>query len=191
MESGVYLIYNAINMKIYVGSTHNFQKRFKGHVNYCKHNKNSKHLQNAWNKYGEQNFKFVVLECVEPIKTKLLEREQYWIDTLQPEYNILKYTTSTLGYRHDEETKQRISKKQKGKQYSLGFKHTAETCAKRSKASMGNKGNTGGTISEQHKQAIIKANTGRKHSPETKAKIAEKTRLQHIRQNEAKKLLKP
>jgi hypothetical protein len=38
-------------------------------------------LQNAWNKYGEDNFYFSVLELV-PDKDKLIEREQYWIDKL-------------------------------------------------------------------------------------------------------------
>ena len=34
----------------------------------------------------------------------MIEREQYYIDTLNPEYNILKIAGSPLGYIHSEET---------------------------------------------------------------------------------------
>lgn len=34
----------------------------------------------------------------------MIEREQYYIDTLNPEYNILKIAGSPLGYKHSEET---------------------------------------------------------------------------------------
>nr|YP_009262027.1 hypothetical protein [Chrysoporthe austroafricana]AMX22102.1 hypothetical protein [Chrysoporthe austroafricana] len=34
----------------------------------------------------------------------VIEREQYYIDTLKPEYNLLKIAGSSLGYSHTEET---------------------------------------------------------------------------------------
>lgn len=40
---------------------------------------------------------------------KLLKREQFWIDNLKPEYNILLVAGSNLGYHHTNETKQKIS----------------------------------------------------------------------------------
>ena len=45
----------------------------------------------------------------------LLEREQYYIDTLNPQYNIAKVAGSTLGVLQSETTKQSISKALKGK----------------------------------------------------------------------------
>ena len=36
------------------------------------------HLQNSWNKYGEENFIFEVIEVVD--KCDIDEREKYWID---------------------------------------------------------------------------------------------------------------
>lgn len=33
-------------------------------------------------------------------KDSLIEREQFYLDKLQPEYNILKIAYSSLGYKH-------------------------------------------------------------------------------------------
>jgi len=38
----------------------------------------------------------------------LLEREQYYLDNLQPEYNIVKTAGSTLGYKHTEESLEKM-----------------------------------------------------------------------------------
>lgn len=68
-------------MKMYVGSTNNFQKRKSRHLNDLKKGKHhSKKLQKSWIKYGENNFSFIILE--EDIIENLIEREQYWINFL-------------------------------------------------------------------------------------------------------------
>ena len=46
-----------------------------------------------------------ILEITDNIKVKLLEREQFWIDNLKPQYNILLVAGSNLGYQHTEKTK--------------------------------------------------------------------------------------
>ena len=83
---GVYRIKNLVNDKCYYGSSKNIEKRWlthKNHLNSGKHH--NVPLQRAWNKYGEDNFSFeVVEECEEII---LLEVEQYYLD-LNPDYNI-------------------------------------------------------------------------------------------------------
>jgi hypothetical protein len=38
----------------------------------------------------------------------LLEREQYYLDNLRPEYNIVKTAGSTLGYKHTEESLEKM-----------------------------------------------------------------------------------
>jgi len=49
--------------KNYYGSTTNFKKRVKDHKYLLHRNKHhSSHLQNAWNKYGEDAFEFVILK---------------------------------------------------------------------------------------------------------------------------------
>lgn len=52
-------------------------------------------------KYGYNNFTLDILEYCS--KDLLIEREQYYLDLLNPEYNILKQAYSLLGYKHSEE----------------------------------------------------------------------------------------
>jgi len=56
--------------------------------------------------HGFANFKLEILEYCEP--SKLIKREQYYIDFLIPEYNILKIAGSRLGSKHSEQAKARI-----------------------------------------------------------------------------------
>jgi group I intron endonuclease len=86
---GIYLITNEIGVKKYVGQSRNIFERWKQHKeglrNNCHHNQ---YLQNSWNVHGETKFTFDVIEfCAEEL---LDEREQHWIETLKPEYNITK-----------------------------------------------------------------------------------------------------
>jgi group I intron endonuclease len=56
------------------------------------------------------------LEECDPNQT--IAREQYYLDLLKPEYNILSVASSSLGKRHSEETKSKISNTLKGKSLS-------------------------------------------------------------------------
>jgi hypothetical protein len=53
-------------------------------------------------KYGYSNFKLDILEICD--STNLIEREQYYLDLLKPEYNILKTAGSLKGFIHNEAT---------------------------------------------------------------------------------------
>src|SRR6266404_9821390 len=78
--SGIYRILNLIDNKIYIGSAYNLYMRWAQHKSNLKLNKHpSRYLQNAWNKYGENNFKFEILELILNRKS-LASREQRWID---------------------------------------------------------------------------------------------------------------
>lgn len=109
MNSGVYQIMNRQNYHMYVGSTVNFNSRWNDHKKLLRKGKHSNiHLQNAWNKYGESSFDFSIIEYVDRDWTA---REQYYTDLLHPEYAIRKdCVTSSLGCKHTNETKQKISK---------------------------------------------------------------------------------
>lgn len=79
--SGIYKITNIVNNKIYIGSSRNIKNRWFKHTALLRHNKHeNKHLQNAWNKYGEENFKFEIVEQCEV--EELLIREQFYLDSL-------------------------------------------------------------------------------------------------------------
>jgi group I intron endonuclease len=65
MEQVIYKIINVVNNKFYVGSTTNKKVRFRQHRKLLRGNRHHcKHLQAAWNKYGEDKFEFVVVEVV-------------------------------------------------------------------------------------------------------------------------------
>lgn len=85
--SGIYKIVNIINNKFYIGSSKELNRRWSEHKSELKHNKHINIiLQRAWNKYGIDCFNFEIIEeCDVNI---LLEREQFYIDTLKPKYNI-------------------------------------------------------------------------------------------------------
>jgi len=61
-SSGIYQILNKTNNKFYIGSASNLRRRFSNHKCHLTKNSHSNlHLQNAWNKYGGDNFEFLIL----------------------------------------------------------------------------------------------------------------------------------
>lgn len=53
-------------------------------------------------KHGFHNFNLEILEYCE--RKNLLDREQYYLDLMKPEYNLLKIAGSSIGFRHSEKT---------------------------------------------------------------------------------------
>jgi len=114
MTCGVYKIINEVNGKIYIGSSKDLEKRWKSHKQQRKFL-----IGRALNKYGIDNFVFEVLEeCVE---CDLLNREQYYLDSLKPftptGYNICVVAGNTLGVKWTDERRQQQSELRK----ALGF----------------------------------------------------------------------
>jgi len=54
-------------------------------------------------KNGYSDFSVKILEYCTP--DKVIEREQYYLDHLKPQYNILKRAGSLLGFKHSSESK--------------------------------------------------------------------------------------
>lgn len=75
-------------------------------------------------KYGHSNFIFDIIEYCDKFET--VQREQYYLDHFDFDYNVLEKANSSLGYKHTEET----IEKMKGRQNLLGYKHTEETIDK-------------------------------------------------------------
>jgi len=163
-KSGVYEILNTTNGKRYVGSAVSLRKRKRDHWSVLRRDAHrNAHLQNAWNKYGEDAFAFEVLECWEP--EFLVSMEQWWMNMLKPEYNIAPVAGSSLGVTHTHETRKNMSKAKKGRKF------TPEHRANLSEANMGNTNATGGKgkkrvpMSEATKAKISRANKGKKKAP--------------------------
>ena len=136
---GIYGIVNKINGKVYVGQTgERFLRRFWHHQWKLRDNSHdNSYLQNAWNKYGEDNFEYVVLEVVED-SSLLDELEIKYIENYKNKdlsYNMLLGGGGRRGFKMAESTKKLIA--EKNRQHMLGTKHSEETKRKMSKARSG------------------------------------------------------
>ncbi|URD50079.1 GIY-YIG nuclease family protein [Chroococcidiopsis sp. CCNUC1] len=104
MKCGVYQITNTVNNKSYIGQSRNIQKRWRQHTRGLDRasalDSGSYPLRAAFLKYGLRTvvskagrigvFEFnIIEECQEK---QLLEREQFWIKKLNPEYNCNTWT---------------------------------------------------------------------------------------------------
>ena len=107
-KSGIYRIINKVNGHEYVGSAVDLDGRKRTHLNRLRNNyHHSKILQRAYHKYGEINLSFLLIELCD--KDKLIEREQYWIDKLNPIYNISKVAGNTMGVMGNPESNKKKS----------------------------------------------------------------------------------
>ena len=103
--SGVYKITNTITGDFYIGSSKNIKQRWYNHRDkaFWRQRPGMK-LYQALIKYGLDNFKFEIIE--ETIDLK--EREQYWIDLLNPAYN--NYRVNGFDIERHKETNRKASK---------------------------------------------------------------------------------
>jgi hypothetical protein len=123
---GVYKIYHVAKADVfYIGSASGnrnvkacqkgFYRRFLEHLYYLEHNKHdSKYLQNVVNKYGIEGLRFEIIEVVNSTdRAYILEREQYYLDLLNPGYNSSKIARCpTVVY--TEERKEAARQRRKG-----------------------------------------------------------------------------
>lgn len=179
MTSGIYQIVNTQTGKVYIGSSATVPERWRQHRHLLRRGlHHSVKLQRSWAKHGEEAFVFSVLECA-PTE-RLIQREQAWIDSLRPFYNVAPLAGTRRGVKLSAETRQKMSAARVGKSpspetrakmsaWQLGRKRSAETCRK---------------VSESKKAAGLKGrpafNKGVPHSEETRAKM----RAAHARRRE-------
>lgn len=145
-KSGIYGFFSKTTNKLYIGSSIYLNTRINNHI---KGTQSNILLQRAINKYNLQDFILIIFEYCDA--EDLITREQFYLDTLKPEYNILKVAGSLLGYKHTKETITKISVANSGENNPmfgvvrsgedhprgmLGKSHSTETLNKIS-ASMG------------------------------------------------------
>lgn len=160
-KAGVYLWTHKESGKRYVGSAVDLSKRLRDYFSQSFLERfKTMYIYNAILTHNYSAFSLSILEYVEN-KELLIHREQFWIDEIDPEYNILKFAGSSLGYKHTEEAIAKMSEAKKGEN-SLMFGKTGE------------KHPFFGKIhSEESKAKISLANSGKTHLPGTIAKISE------------------
>lgn len=139
---GIYTITNTFNNKVYVGYSIEIKKRMSYHLNMLKHKKHPNTiLQNSWNKYGENNFKFEILE--ECDKDYLVSQENYWCIMLNSHDCNYGFNIESTGNRAN--YKRKKQNKQKKYQWS---DQTRERYIK---------SKTGLKQTEEHKKALSEA----------------------------------
>jgi group I intron endonuclease len=188
MKTGIYKITNIINNKIYIGSAVNIKNRWARHIgDLSRKEHHSIKLQRSYDKHGIDSFKFEIIE--ECSKENLIIIEQHYIDlfdTYNNGYNCSPIAGNTLGFKHSEESKKKMSISRKGlntwskgskssdetkRKLSIagkGRKHTSESKNKISKSKMGHK------VTKKTRKKLRIANTGQKRSQETILKMKNK-----------------
>ncbi len=111
---GIYHIINRVNGKFYIGSSNHIYRRCRRHKNDLISNTHGNaHLQASWNKYGQCQFDFYIVEIISN-ENDLLIREQYHLNNA-PKENVYNLSFSVERTFLTEETKQKISQSLLGK----------------------------------------------------------------------------
>lgn len=135
---GIYKIVNKVNGKYYVGSTSYSNRRWsREYLPALRKGKHGTiHLQNAWNKYGEENFEFKFIEEIESEEDLYLIEQKYLDEGFENGvlYNIAREAGGgnlVSEYDVTQKHKDNVSKAK------LGHEVTEETKIKLRKASIG------------------------------------------------------
>lgn len=130
---GIYKIENLINGKVYIGQSSDIKTRWSDHKRTAKDSSRNGYnypLYRAIRKYGFENFKFEIIE--ECLEEELNDKEKYYIQLYRSCINFedsngynqtLGGDNCNRGINLSEETKQKISKANKGR--LLGSKNPA------------------------------------------------------------------
>jgi group I intron endonuclease len=200
-HTGIYIIQSISKPeRVYVGSAIDLKDRLRKHISDLQHNKHhSPTLQNHFNKYGESDLSFEVLESGEYVgKEHLLAREQGWYipyggmnkDGL-PYFNIAKIAGSNFGTTQSDEARKKKSLA------GIGRVASVETRKKRSEANKGQvpwikgKHHSSETIikmrkpkSEEHKNNISKALIGNTYGIGNKGNLGKPSPLKGTTKSE-------
>lgn len=181
---GIYKITNIINGKVYIGQADDINRRWYHHKYYYQVKDNL--IYRAMRKYGIENFSFEVIE--ECSIEALDEREIYYIEQYNSYINAEKSNgynatlggSTSRGYRHTEETKEKIREKKKGKKLSEETKRKIGEALKGKNNFFYNKhfigeenSMYGKHHSEESKQKMSKSHKGKKLTQEHKDSLKE------------------
>jgi group I intron endonuclease len=176
--SGIYKIINKTDGKYYVGSSHDIYKRWRYHrEDLTKGNHHSPYLQRAWNKYGSDNFDFVIIE-LNIIEENLLKEEQKYLDNSNK--NIC-YNTSMIAGKVEmtNEVRKKISDKLMGNKNGIGHEVNEEMRKRISDAQKGKScpsrgGWKGKKFSDEHKRKLKEARQHQIISESTREKFRQR-----------------
>lgn len=186
----IYKIINHCNSKVYIGQTsQNLKRRWIHHLSKAKSKKRN-YIHNAINKYGKDNFKVEEIDsCADGFEAD--KKEMYWIDHYNSFNSSYGYNLSVGGHKHkilSEETKKKISKSLKGRQFSKEHKKAiseGKKGQKPAKHTVDNsvKNRVGKKLSDEHKKKLRIARRKWTFSEETKKKMSESAKGSRVKIN--------
>jgi group I intron endonuclease len=159
-KGGIYGIKNKVNGKLYIGSTYYFKARFGCHRSLLRSNKHTnKHLQYAWNKYGQDNLEFFIIEELTD-KNMFIPREQFYIDHFNSHkigYNMKPNADSSIGYTYQRK-EEHIMRGKRHPMYgkkginnpSFGRRNTKDAILQMSISKLGSKNAMFGKFGDKH-----------------------------------------
>lgn len=154
---GVYAITYIQNGKQYIGSSVNVYQRWSVHASYLrKGTHHSTLLQQDWNNGSPEDF---IVDIIERTEAKdLISREQFYINTLTPAYNISKVAGNAF---RDPEIQARLPRGRDQREYLP--EHGAKISASL----------TGKKLTDEHREHISQAQIGKEITPEWRKNISE------------------
>lgn len=188
MTVGIYSLVCNETGKRYVGQSTNIEKRRTDHFCALRNQRHpNRHLQNAWD--NGQTFRFELIEECAPEECN--DREIFWIaefDSMQTGYNQCKGGEATLGRVCSEETKKKISEKNKGRKVS-------DDVIRRRKETFRRRLAEDPDFAEAHRRKLSERlkgkpswNKGIKRSAEVNARVSEKLKGRVITEEHKAKL---
>jgi group I intron endonuclease len=132
-KCGIYCILNLVNNKRYIGYAINIDRRWDKHISPLRNNKHTNsYLQHSWNKYGEENFKLIVIQELEKNEELLKSMEIYWIayyNSFVDDGGGYNLTRGGEGVFHPSlETRKKISDGNKGREVSKETREKISRC---------------------------------------------------------------
>ncbi len=180
MTGIIYCAENSVNDKIYIGQTINtLKQRINGHK---RTNKTNNYFHNALIKHSDWNWTILQeYNCnKEKMGSVLNKAERYYIsifDSFKNGYNGTEGGSGSIGRKHTEETKRKISEGGKGRKLSKETKrkmskfHKGTSLSKETKDKI-SKFHKEKVLTGEHKRKISEGGKGRTHTEETKRKMS-------------------
>lgn len=149
-KTGIYAWVNKINNKVYVGSGSLLHLRISNYYQQSNYKaRPNVYILRALIKHGMVNFSLVILAYTDT--DSLLSCEQKWIDLLKPEYNLSLNAGNTKGYKHSQESLNKMSKA------AIGRNHTEEVKREMSESRRGKNNSFFGKTHTDETKSIISA----------------------------------
>jgi len=167
--TGIYLWFNNINGKYYIGSAKDLKNRLARYYSPKELVRTNNLIHRAIIKHKHENFSLYILEYCD--LDNLIAREQFYLDSLTPSYNILTIAGNSTGLKHSEQTKELMRE----------LKINDPNLLERIKGlSVINKGSTKSEEFKALRSSLTKGEKnpmfGKTHTPESRVKMSLKKR---------------